>query len=87
MFWRDDPRAVNQNNKDTAETGNEKPEWPRNGALLQGKIHILPEAVDGNKKWLEVFEYQQAGQKKWQQTPGCWMIFFQEGDVLHRHRT
>eukprot|EP00960_Hanusia_phi_P075403 768420-Hanusia_phi.AAC.1 len=45
MFWREDPRGGKAGSK---------PDWPRNGAVLKGKVHVLDKPVEGNKQWLEV---------------------------------
>ena len=56
-----------------------KPNWPRNGAVLRGFSHGL-----GQDSWLEVMEYSAQGPDgPWQETPNCWMPFYQGGLLLH----
>ena len=74
MFWRKDPRPVNDN---VAQKGNA--EWPKNGAVLQGKVHDV-----SGVKWLDVSSWKQAKSEHW--IPNCtglWMEFEQGGKVLH----
>mmetsp|Transcript_8670 Transcript_8670/g.20252 ORF Transcript_8670/g.20252 Transcript_8670/m.20252 type:complete len:115 (-) Transcript_8670:163-507(-) len=71
MFWRDDPRPGKE------PYAGEKPNWPRNGAVLRGYVHDVR-----GKKYLEVKEYIQAGKyvegNEWVSTPGCWMVHHQQ---------
>ena len=75
MFWRDDPR------KDVTRVpqvgGND---WPRNGAILNGQVHQLP-----NMKHLQVDSWKQAKSKEWIiNCQGLWMPFEQGGLLLHK---
>lgn len=74
MFWRSCKSRPHSLPPPTADAPT--PPWPRNGALLRGIVHTLPEEEEHNTKWLEVLEYRQAG-------PGAWMIFDQGGLLLH----
>jgi len=77
MFWRSDPRG----GAGSSSTGS-KPDWPRNGALLKGRVLEIPSKPEGSLKWLEVTEYVPAGGKNWVKTPGCFMQFDQGGTLL-----
>lgn len=81
MFWRDAPAPELKTNESGA-----KPAWPRNGAQLKGKVHMLKAPVQDNVKWLQVTEYCQAGSTKWEKTPNCWMQFEQGGLLLHESK-
>lgn len=78
MFWRAAPPGL----KHSVE--GKQPDWPRNGAVLRGVVHELPEKHDDNKLWLEVVAFQQAGAEGFEPAPGCWMQFEQGGLLLHK---
>jgi hypothetical protein len=71
MFWRGNP-----------ETGSAPPSndnWPRNGSLLKG----VPITVKG-EEYLKVSSFQQAGSSEFVSVEeGTYMLFYQEGPVLH----
>jgi hypothetical protein len=76
MFWRGNPK--------TSERAASLPDWPRNGAVLKGNVHILTKPVESCTKWLEVTEYKQAGSSKFVEVPpNVWMVFEQGGLLLH----
>mmetsp|Transcript_105510 Transcript_105510/g.169802 ORF Transcript_105510/g.169802 Transcript_105510/m.169802 type:complete len:82 (+) Transcript_105510:84-329(+) len=81
MHWRDDPRGKSA-------THGAKPAWPRNGAVMKGIVHVLEKPVQQNLKWLEVTEYQAAGDSKFVPCAGagCWMQFDQGGPLLHEKK-
>jgi hypothetical protein len=74
MFWRGDPAT-----KASPPTSDN---WPRNGALLQG---TGPVVVNG-EKYFKVSAIQQAGTKEFVSVPeGTYMLYEQDGPVLHKY--
>ena len=60
------------------------PEWPRNGAVLKGTVHVFEDKPQGSREWLLVSEYKQAGAGAFVAVPeGTWMQFEQSGVLLH----
>lgn len=87
MFWRDDPRAdTNIVQKVMNKVANSKPDWPRNGALLKGRVFEVASRPQGSLKWLEVTEYRQKDSTEWVPTPGCFMQFDQGGTLLFEEK-
>lgn len=87
MFWRDDPRAdTNIVQKVMNKVAGSKPDWPRNGALLKGRVFEVSSRPQGSLKWLEVTEYRQKDSAEWVATPGCFMQFEQGGTLLHEEK-
>ena len=83
MFWRDAP----PNTGLAHSLSGTKPDWPRNGAVLQGHVHKLDAPVGGNYRWLEVTGVKPGGHEAaFAATPNCWMPFEQNGLVLHRFK-
>uniref|UniRef100_A0A7S1QIA0 Uncharacterized protein n=1 Tax=Neobodo designis TaxID=312471 RepID=A0A7S1QIA0_NEODS len=78
MFWRRAPPGLQHR-----EAGGAQPDWPRNGAVLTGFVHHLPQPHEGDTQWLEVVEYLPPGAGKPAPTPDCWMQFHQGGQLLH----
>lgn len=78
MFWRGNPL--------TGEKAKTKVDWPRNGSILEGKVHVLPKKVENNDTWLEVSAIKPEGSKAFIDVSGqgVWMIFNQEGPLLHK---
>ena len=77
MFWRNDPTKGKS-------TFRGPPDWPRNGAILKGKVRKIPEQPEKSLYWLQVKEYQQAEGSVFEKTPeDCWMQFNQDGILLH----
>ena len=75
MFWRGDPRPNATKGK---QVGNAQ--WPRNGSLLKGTVHELPDM-----KWLEVDSWKQANSNDWvTDCQGLWMQFDQGGLLLFK---
>ena len=75
MFWRGDPRP---NAVKVKQIGNDS--WPRNGSLLKGTVHELPDM-----KWLEVTSWKQVNSDKWiDNCQGIWMQFDQGGLLLFK---
>ena len=79
MFWRSDPTKGKA-------TFRGPPDWPRNGAILKGKVIRIPEQPEKSLYWLQVKEYQQADGSGFEKTPDCWMQFNQDGILLHPHK-
>ena len=75
MYWRNDPTKGG--------SFASPPDWPKNGALLKGKVHEVPARPENSLYWLEVTEYLQAGASSWTKTPQAWMQFEQGGFLLH----
>ena len=87
MFWRDDPRAdTNVLQQVMSKVTGTKPDWPRNGSLLKGRVFEMPSRPQGSLKWLEVTEYKQKDSPQWVATPGCFMQFEQGGDLLFEEK-
>lgn len=88
MFWRDDPRTdANIVQKVISKvTGGSKPDWPRNGSLLKGRVFEVSSRPQGSLRWLEVTEFRQKDSTEWVPAPGCFMQFEQGGDLLFEEK-
>eukprot|EP00053_Salpingoeca_punica_P002867 m.39924 g.39924 ORF g.39924 m.39924 type:complete len:97 (+) comp11823_c0_seq1:52-342(+) len=73
MFWRTDPRP---GQTPVSQLGGA--DWPRNGSLLHGYVHTLPDM-----KWLQVTKWRPVGTAVWIVGQGLWMPFEQGGLLLH----
>jgi len=51
MFWRDDPRGIEAKQAI-------KPDWPRNGAVLRGQVHILISTTISQKSLNSITSYR-----------------------------
>ena len=80
MFWRGSPINGKQ--------ASGLPAWPRNGAILKGKVHEIKMSVEGCNEWLEVSSYKQAGSSEWVTLPeNTWLQFQQGGKILFPSET
>ena len=76
MFWRGNP-LTNTSHSNPSEN------WPRNGAVLKGTIVELDKPKEHNLRWLKVEQIMQKDGAFIAAPNDSWMIFEQEGTLLH----